>query len=48
MPLVKATQEQQIIIEAQENKIKNQEIIIKQQQQQINEILKRLEEIENQ
>jgi hypothetical protein len=54
VPLVKATQEQQLIIEEQkqinkeqEDKIKNQEIIIQQQQQQINEILKRLEEIEN-
>ncbi len=55
VPLVKATQEQQAIIEAQNITIKDQENlnqeqqqIIQQQQQQINEILKRLEEIENQ
>jgi hypothetical protein len=47
VPLVKATQEQQVIIEEQKAEIDKQKQINSQQQQIIDDLLKRVEALEN-
>ena len=47
VPLVKAVQEQQLLIEKQQKEIENQRILFEQQQKLIIELSKRIEAIEH-